>query len=61
MLESLASTYEKLQLHTQYLVKQLHLATCPHMQRTLYQEFQIVDKQLRLVEHQLSKIVPALN
>lgn len=58
MLESLANTYEQLQLHTQHLVKQLHLATCPHMQRTLYEEFQIVDKQLRLIERQLSKIVP---
>lgn len=58
MLETLATTYEKLQLHTQQLVKQLHLTTCPHKQHKIYEEYQIVDRQLQLVEHQLSKIVP---
>lgn len=53
MLEALAITYENLQLHTQELVKKLHQTHCPKIQSSLYNEFQIVDRQLQMIEHQL--------
>ena len=53
MLETLAITYENLQLHTQELVKKIHQTPCPQAQLSLYNEFQIVDRQLQMIEHQL--------
>ena len=57
MLETLACTYENLQLHTQELVKKIQQSPCPITQNALYHEFQIIDRQLQKIEHQLCFII----
>lgn len=57
MLEKLARTYEHLQLHTQELVKKIQQSPCPVTQHALYHEFQIIDRQLQMIEHQLCFII----
>lgn len=57
MLEKLACTYENLQLHTQELIKKIQQSSCPVTQNSLYNEFQIIDRQLLMIEHQLCVII----
>ncbi len=57
MLETLACTYENLQLHIQQLVERIQQSACPIAQSALYHEFQIIDRQLQKIEHQLCFII----
>lgn len=55
MLETLANTYEQLHLHTQQIMTQLQCTECPETKNALYNEYQILDRQLLVIEHQLSQ------
>lgn len=56
MLENLANTYEQLHLYIQQIMTQLQCTECLETKNALYNEYQILDRQLLVIEHELSQI-----